>query len=967
MLTRRPSIATLAALLLTLAIGTQASVTAQAAPSRTKLSTRSGDTSAPQRIRVLGVTAADTASVAVAWSRSRDNVGVVGYGVYLDAARRATTPETAYTLNALACGTGYIVGVDAFDAAGNRSSRTSTTVSTNPCADLTAPSAPVGIQKLAATETSVVLAWTPSDDNVGVVEYGLYVAGLRVGTVGESSATISNLECGKTYSLGIDAADAAGNRSARSDAFFATAACVDKTPPSAPTGLGVTGATQTSISAKWNASTDNVGVTGYGTYVASSRVGTSTVTNATFGSLQCGTTYTFGIDAADAAGNRSAAATMTAATSPCTQSPPPPSGDTTPPTAPQNLSVSSATQTAITLGWGPASDNVGVTNYRIYRNGTMIGQGPGSAGGFSDAWTDSARTCGTSYQYAVEAQDAAGNTSPKTTVTASTGACTQSPPPPSGDTTPPTAPQNLSVSSATQTAITLGWGPASDNVGVTNYRIYRNGTMIGQGPGSAGGFSDAWTDSARTCGTSYQYAVEAQDAAGNTSPKTTVTASTTPCAVADTAAPTTPTGVTASTRTGTSITLTWSPSTDNVGVVGYGLYRAGTRVATPSATTGIVSGLTCGTNYTLGVDAYDAAGNRSQQAVLMVSTTACSDTQPPSAPTGVSTSNLTQTGVTVKWNASSDNVGVTGYDVYRNGSKITTVTTLSSDQSGLSCGTAYTFAVAARDAAGNQSAQAQAVVTTAACSPTSPPPPTTTSTNVLELSGTVTGSQFESAIAAKPAGPLTVRPASGQTSFTVSGDVTLNRADVTITGARLSGILEFDPGASGSKLLNSTITGGFNVWGADNVVIEGNTLDGQGQVSSNQLWDAPAGNGVSGFTIKNNSFSNYRGGDCTVHGEGLFIGGYSANGLVEGNTFSNNGCTSHVFFSYFGTAGMSGYNSAQLPRNVCVRGNTFGSRFLNTYFDVNFRQEIAAAGPAATGIKVQPDASSTNPEFNAAC
>src|SRR4029078_9247540 len=136
------------------------------------------------------------------------------------------------------------------------------------------------------------------------------------------------------------------------------------------TGLAVTGATRTAIQAKWNASTDNVGVAGYGTYVANARVGTSTVTNASFGGLQCGTTYTLAIDAADAAGNRSAASTMTAATAACTQSPPPPSGDNTPPTAPQNLSVSSATQTAIVIGWGAASDNVGVTNYRIYRNGT---------------------------------------------------------------------------------------------------------------------------------------------------------------------------------------------------------------------------------------------------------------------------------------------------------------------------------------------------------------------------------------------------------------------------------------------------------------------------------------------------------------------------------------------------------------------------------------------------------------------
>ena len=55
------------------------------------------------------------------------------------------------------------------------------------------------------------------------------------------------------------------------------------------------------------------------------------------------------------------------------------------------------------------------------------------------------------------------------------------------------------------------------------------------------------------------------------------------------------------------------------------------------------------------------------------------------------------------WNASTDNVGVTGYDVYRNGTKMATVTSTSSSQTGLACGTSYTFGVVARDAAGNSS------------------------------------------------------------------------------------------------------------------------------------------------------------------------------------------------------------------------------------------------------------------------
>ena len=72
-----------------------------------------------------------------------------------------------------------------------------------------------------------------------------------------------------------------------------------------------------------------------------------------------------------------------------------------------------------------------------------------------------------------------------------------------------------------------------------------------------------------------------------------------------------PTNVTASTRTATSIALTWAPATDNVGVAGYGVYNAGQLVSTTAGTTGIVSGLTCGTNYTLAVDAFDATGNSS--------------------------------------------------------------------------------------------------------------------------------------------------------------------------------------------------------------------------------------------------------------------------------------------------------------------------------------------------------------------
>ena len=93
---------------------------------------------------------------------------------------------------------------------------TSTTVSTSACPDATPPSAPTGMRQIAATENSVMLAWTPSTDNVGVVEYGLYASGSGSSTVSDANATVTSLACGKSYLIALDAADAAGNRSAQS-------------------------------------------------------------------------------------------------------------------------------------------------------------------------------------------------------------------------------------------------------------------------------------------------------------------------------------------------------------------------------------------------------------------------------------------------------------------------------------------------------------------------------------------------------------------------------------------------------------------------------------------------------------------------------------------------------------------------------------------------------------------------------
>ena len=100
----------------------------------------------------------------------------------------------------------------------------------------------------------------------------------------------------------------------------------DTQAPSTPTGLAVNGQSQTAVTLNWSGSTDNVGVTSYGAYANGAAAGSTAASNRTytFTGLTCSTSYTLGVDAVDAAGNRSGRATVSAATSACATTPPPP-------------------------------------------------------------------------------------------------------------------------------------------------------------------------------------------------------------------------------------------------------------------------------------------------------------------------------------------------------------------------------------------------------------------------------------------------------------------------------------------------------------------------------------------------------------------------------------------------------------------------------------------------------------------
>ena len=302
------------------------------------------------------------------------------------------------------------------------------------------------------------------------------------------------------------------------------------------------------------------------------------------------------------------------------------------------------------------------------------------------------------------------------------------------DTAPPTFPAagaGLSAVSvpgvgAGTNDVQLSWAAASDDVAVYGYRAYRDGKPVR----NVGAGTTSYLDK-DVVGT-HTYTVDATDAAspgigGNAqgTPYGNRSAQSDPAnvTVADVSAPSVPANLVARVAiNGQDVTLTWSASSDNVAVAGYGVFRravgtttwttlgAGDQTGTSYADSGVAVG-----SYEYTVDATDAVGNRSAKADPPATANAVADTTPPSDVNGVAASNAPDIhgkDVAVSWKAASDNVGVTGYGVYRNGTKVADVNTpsLSYLDVGLAAGT-YRYSVDAVDSAGNRSQAASPAVT----------------------------------------------------------------------------------------------------------------------------------------------------------------------------------------------------------------------------------------------------------------
>ncbi|RXR20891.1 T9SS type A sorting domain-containing protein [Flavobacterium amnicola] len=331
------------------------------------------------------------------------------------------------------------------------------------------------------------------------------------------------------------------------------------------------------------------------------------------------------------------------------------------------------------------------------------------------------------------------------------------------DTTAPSTPASLTASGTTSSSTNLAWTAATDNVGVTGYNVYSGTTLLGTATGTT------YTASGLTASTTYSFTVKAKDAAGNLSASSNAVSVTTLAAVATYCASkgnsvadeyigrvqigtinnastggtgysdytSISTNVTKGSATTITVTPTWTGTTYAEGYAvwidlnndkdfadtGELVWSKAAATATPATGSFTVptTAITGATRMRVSMK-YNgiptaceaiAYGEVEDYTVNLVAGSA--DTTAPTAPTALTASGTTTTTTNLSWTAATDNVGVTGYDVYQGTTLKGSVTGTTYAVTGLTAATAYTFSVKAKDAAGNVSASSNVVnVTTSA-------------------------------------------------------------------------------------------------------------------------------------------------------------------------------------------------------------------------------------------------------------
>src|SRR2546425_1113195 len=364
--------------------------------------------------------------------------------------------------------------------------------------------------------------------------------------------------------------------------------------------------------------------------------------------------------------------------------------------------LSSAAQ--VTLAWDPNTET-DLAGYKLYY-GLSNGSYPSSVDvGNLTSYTLSGLLEGRIYYFAVTAYNLSLGESGFSNEVSKALA----------DVTPPTVSLTAPAAGATVLGTMTVSAGATDNVGIVGVQFKLDGINLGA-EDTANSYSISWNSTLAANGT-HTLAAVARDAAGNTatSAAVSVTVDNTPPIISS---------VSAFNISSSQATITWATNQASDSQVEYGLttaYGSSTPLNSSLLTAHAVTltGLLASNTYHYRVKSRDAAGNLATSADFTLTTLiVVPDLTPPSVPTNLSASAVSSSQMNLSWTASTDNVGVAGYTIYRGGSQIATTSLTSYSDTGLSPSSTYSYTVVAYDAAGNVSA-----LSVAASAATLPPPP----------------------------------------------------------------------------------------------------------------------------------------------------------------------------------------------------------------------------------------------------
>ncbi|MDR1326474.1 MAG: fibronectin type III domain-containing protein [Treponema sp.] len=607
---------------------------------------------------------ADSNSITVSWDTvfDADKYRVI----YRKGSGSATpitegTTETSLTINGLEANTTYYITVEAGNSGGWSLQSSAKSITTSKIGTPT-------VKVTGTTANSVTLSW---DHISAALRYKIY-RGLGTGpasvvaTVNATGSatcvwTDTGLSESTSYRYWVSAVVSTGE----GELSAYVSATTEKAPLfGAPAEVSATADSSTSITLGWNAVSE---ASSYEVYRSTSEQGTYTKVTATSivgtsytnTGLSSGTTYYYkvrGFRSSSPSGYGDYSSPVFATTKAAG------------PSAPSSVSASAVSSSSITVTWYSVT---GATGYNIYRSSSSSGTYTLAGTSASTSYTDTELTGYTTYYYKVASYNSVSEGEPSSPTSATTqwGG----------------APAGLSATAGSDNSITLSWGAVS---GANYYYIYRSTTEPGTYNQVTYTSGTSYTNTGLSSGITYYYKVRAYSSYYSYGDYSSPVSATTPAVI-----PSSPSSVSASAVSSSSITITWGSVT---GATEYKIYRGSssgtyTSVGTSASTSYTDTGLTASTTYYYEVTANNSAGEGEPSSTASATTLL-------EAPAEVSATEDSSSSITLSWGAVS---GAYSYYIYRSASEqetydqVTPTYTTSYTDTGLSSGTTYYYKVRA--------------------------------------------------------------------------------------------------------------------------------------------------------------------------------------------------------------------------------------------------------------------------------